>query len=361
MVRYKGSSPAEIIYTSSDIGLTVYFVYVSGEDIELAKAEVDTLLNQFPENIGVHWQGRLARITSSSNPSKYLLQRAALVQMAGTILYESDKIENLTNSFSDDEWMKHISTLDEFSVNTLCVGCNNDMTLRLQIEQVLGRHIKNVTSAKVNLKAPSIQIQVFIFPEQFLVCKFALSEIRPLLRMRNPGKKTFFHPSMMNSILARVMCNLAGIKPGEVVLDPFCGGGGILCEASYIGAHVVGIDLNWKLLVGAVRNLQEISENYSIIQGDSQHIPINNINRIVTDPPYGRASSTRGNKAIELVESMLMNIDSILQTKGESCCFCVDSEMKISQTIQDLGLTIGRLLKMRVHRGLLREIVTLKL
>jgi tRNA (guanine10-N2)-dimethyltransferase len=340
--------------------LPVYFAYVSGEDIELAKAEVTTLLNQFPENIETHWQGRLIRIISSSNPSKFLLQRAALVQMAGTILYECNQIENLTDSFSSDEWGRYISNKDEFSINTLCVDCNNDMNLREQIEQVLGRHIKNVTSARVNLKAPSIQIHVFIFPEQILVCKSSSSVIRPLLRMRNPGKKTFFHPSMMNSILARVMCNLSGIKPGEVVLDPFCGGGGILCEASYIGAYVVGIDLNWKLLVGAIRNLHDISEKYSIIQGDSQHIPINNVDRIVTDPPYGRSSSTRGNKAIELVESMLMNIDSLLQTKGECCCFCVDSKMNISHTIQDFGLTIGRLLEIRVHRGLSREIVTLR-
>ena len=117
---------------------------------------------------------------------------------------------------------------------------------------------------------------------------------------------------MMNATLSRVMCNLAGLMPGEIMLDPFCGGGGILCEASYIGARTIGIDLNWRLLSGSKENLSFTDGDYSVIQGDVRSLPIQQCDCIVTDPPYGRASSTRGARAIELVESLFERIDTIL-------------------------------------------------
>ena len=351
----------EIIYTSSDDGLTAYFAFISGENVELAKAEVELLLNQFLVDKELTWQGRLAKIRMSVDPTGFLLERAALVQKAGIILYESNQIDSITQGISDDEWTTLITEQDDFSVKTLCIDEDNDSSMQLQIEKVLGAHIKRVTDTRVNLRTPSVQILVLITSERILVCKSGTSKLRALLRNREPGKKPFFHPSMMNSMLARVMCNLAGVRVGDVVLDPFCGGGGILCEAAHIGASVIGIDLNWKLLVGAITNLSEIGAKYSIIQGDAQHLPIKSIHRIVSDPPYGRASSTRGSIAIKLVESLLENVDSILQSKGECLCLCGDSEMKLSQIAQNAGLIVARQLKMRVHSGLVREIVTVRI
>ena len=361
MVSYKEYSPVEIICTSSDDGLTAYFAYLSGEHIELAKAELEVLLNQLSVHKEVTWFGRLARIVMSTNPTDFLLERAALIQHAGIILYESNSANDIAQGISDDAWIAHVSKQDDFGVKTLCVGTESNMNMRLQIEQNLGAHIKQATGANVKLRSPSVQILVLIMNESILVCKSDKSRLRALLRGREPGKKEFFHPSMMNSSLARVMCNLAGVKSGDVVLDPFCGGGGILCEASHIGASVIGIDLSWKLLVGARVNLSNISINYSLIQGDTQHMPINSVSRIVSDPPYGRASSTRGTKAVKLVKSLLDDVDSILQSKGECLCLCSDSEMKLSQIVEDAGLTVARHLSMRVHSGLVRDIVTVKI
>ena len=351
----------ETICTSSDDCLTNYFAYVSGEHIELAKAEVEELLNQLSIGKELTWQDRLARIEMSSNPVGFLLERAALVQHAGIILYESDSADSITQGISDDEWASQVTEQDEFSVKTLCMDDNNDMDLRLQIERELGAHIKAVTGAKVNLRSPFVQILVLIMPEGILICKSYASKLRALLRGREPGKKIFFHPSMMNSSLARVMCNLAGVRSGDIVLDPFCGGGGILCEASHIGASVIGIDLSWKLLVGARRNLSEIGMKYSLIQGDAQHLPIKSVNRIVTDPPYGRASSTRGNIATKLVGALLENVDSVLQSKGECLCLSCDSEMKLSQIVRDTGLTVAHHISMKVHSGLIRDIVSVRI
>jgi tRNA (guanine10-N2)-dimethyltransferase len=338
--------------------LTTYFAYVSGEHIDLAKAEVEELLNQLSTAKELTWQDRLVRVTMSNNPTSFLLEEAALVQRAGVVLYETDSIESIIQEFSNDDWSSHIAAQDSFSVKTLCLGRHNDVDMRRKIERNLGAHIKKNTNARVNLRNPSVQILVLLIRDRFLVCKSYESKLRPLLRSREPGKKTFFHPSMMNSTLARVMCNLAGVQSGDFVLDPFCGGGGILCEASHIGASVIGVELSWKLLVGASINLREIGMNYTLIQGDAQHLPISAVNRIVSDPPYGRASSTRGGIAIKLVESLLESVDSILQSKGEGLCLSCDREMKLPQIVQDTGLTIARQISMRVHSGLVRDIVS---
>jgi tRNA (guanine10-N2)-dimethyltransferase len=164
---------------------------------------------------------------------------------------------------------------------------------------------------------------------------------------------------MMNASLARVMCNLAGVMPGEIVLDPFCGGGGILCEASLIGAKTVGIDLNWRLLVGGLENLSAIGNGHSLIQGDVRKIPISKCDCIVTDPPYGRASSTRGDHSAHLVERLLGNIDSLLRRRTQSLCICGDIEMKIRNIAETHGLNIGQALQIRVHSGLVRELLTI--
>jgi tRNA (guanine10-N2)-dimethyltransferase len=155
------------------------------------------------------------------------------------------------------------------------------------------------------------------------------------------------------------MCNLAGVMPGEIVLDPFCGGGGILCEASLIGAKSIGIDLNWRLLMGSKKNLVSIGRDYSVIQGDIRSLPVHECDCIVTDPPYGRASSTRGAQAIELVESLFERADSILRRRKESMCVCGSSEMNIQNLAESMGLIVNQVLQIRVHSGLVRELLTL--
>ena len=48
-----------------------------------------------------------------------------------------------------------------------------------------------------------------------------------------------FHPQIV-----RAIGNLLGVEPGAWVFDPFCGSGTTLLEASHIGWHTLGIDIN---------------------------------------------------------------------------------------------------------------------
>lgn len=357
MEKCNASFQAAIIFTSSDGCLTKYFVYISGEHIDVAHAEVNALVRllQIDE---VSWRGRIGLIDSPANPVPFLLERAALVKEAGIVFAETSEPDALETNLSDDVLKNSFSSTEKYSVRTILLTKTNKFKDRQKIESRLGAHIKQVTGASVSLDNPQSRILVFLSPDSVWVCESSASQLRINLRNRNPGRKPFFHPSMMNATLARVMCNLAGVMPGEIMLDPFCGGGGILCEASLIGAKTVGIDLNWRLLNGAVENLSTIGHNHTFIQGDIRNIPIRECDCIVTDPPYGRASSTRGAHAIRLVESLLGNVDSILRRRNESLCICGSSKMNIQDLVKNSGLVVGQILHIKVHSGLVREILT---
>ena len=151
------------------------------------------------------------------------------------------------------------------------------------------------------------------------------------------------------------MCNIAEVKANHLVLDPFCGGGSILCEASIIGARVLGVDMNWKLLNGAKTNLiDQKTCDFSLLQGDSRHLPIKHYDRIVTDPPYGRSSSTRGALAIGLVESMVEQVTSSVERLV--LCICASQEMNLRDTFTQFGLSIEHSTLIPVHSGLTREV-----
>lgn len=347
-----------IICTSDDC-LTKYFVYLSGEHVSVARAEVNRLARLLVSDRTIHWDGRVGLIESRKNPIPFFLDRAALVKEAGVVLSEIDAQGELFENLSDDILTNSIKSEETFSVRTISENGRFSVNERLDFEASLGAHIKQVTGAKVDLENPQVRILVMITQGNIRVCKSVASKLRPMLRNREPGQKPFFHPSMMNSTLARVMCNLAGVMPGEIMLDPFCGGGGILCEASLIGARTVGVDLNWRLLTGSKENLASSGSNYSVIQGDIRNLPVHGCDCIVTDPPYGRASSTRGAHAIELVESLFERADSILNRRRESICICGSSEMNIQDVAESMGLVVNQVLQIRVHSGLVRELLTL--
>jgi putative methyltransferase (TIGR01177 family) len=358
MGKCNASLQVAIIYTS-DGCLTRYFVHISGENINVAKAEVDVLARLAGVDKTVCWDERIGVIDAHNNPTLFFLERAALVKEAGVVLAEIDAQEDLFGSLSDDLLVDIIGTDGTFSVRTISEKSSFSVNERLDFETSLGARIKHVVGANVDLDNPQTRILVVFTQDSIRVCETVSSKLRPMLRAREPGKKVFFHPSMMNATLARVMCNLAGVTPDEVVLDPFCGGGGILCEAAHIGARTIGIDLNWRLLIGSKENLSSIGGSYDVIQGDVRNLPIHGCDCIVTDPPYGRASSTRGALGIDLVEALFGRVDSILHRRKGSICICGSSEMNLQELAKNMGLVVNQVLQTRVHSGLVRELLTL--
>ena len=130
-----------------------------------------------------------------------------------------------------------------------------------------------------------------------------------LARRRMP-RLPFQRPVSLPPRLARAAANLAGIRLGDRVLDPFVGTGALLAEAGLLGAEVYGIDRDPEMVRGALRNLGHLGVTpRSMVVGDAGDpavdVEAGVFDAVLTDPPYGRASSTGGEGGAAVVARVL--------------------------------------------------------
>lgn len=98
--------------------------------------------------------------------------------------------------------------------------------------------------------------------------------------------------------LAQIMINLAQVKKGEVILDPFCGVGTILQEALLNDYRIIGSDANGEQTDSSKENLKWLETkyvleypDYKIFQADiksiSKKIKQNSVDAIITESTLG--------------------------------------------------------------------------
>ena len=75
---------------------------------------------------------------------------------------------------------------------------------------------------------------------------------------------------MLPPKVAQIMINMAELRPGQTMLDPFCGGGTILQEALLMGLNAVGSDIDVNALKGAETNLTWFRNRYNVPPGRYQ-------------------------------------------------------------------------------------------
>jgi tRNA (guanine10-N2)-dimethyltransferase len=140
-------------------------------------------------------------------------------------------------------------------------------------------------------------------------------------------------------------------------VDPFCGTGGMLIEASLIGCDVLGLDVQRRMAKGALRNLAHFGvKPDGLIIADTRSMPITRIDCVVTDPPYGISSTTLKRTTKQLVEELLTSVHGILK-KGQRICMASPKTLKIREVGIALGFKHLESHFVYVHRSLTREIV----
>jgi tRNA (guanine10-N2)-dimethyltransferase len=232
---------------------------------------------------------------------------------------------------------------------------------RTDLERKIGEQvIKKVCSAKVNLKKPQKTFFGILTDNRFFL-GLKVTEIIPKpFSERGPRKKPFFHPTAMQAKLARVMVNLAQPKRGDLVLDPFCGTGGMLIEAGLMGCKVLGFDAKPRMLLGSLKNINHFGVNLQgLVIADARYPPIIGVDCIVTDPPYGRCASTLGGKTKFIVEDFLSVATDLIQ-RGRKICMASPETVKIGEIAKAAGYKRLESHYVYVHRSLTREIVVLE-
>ena len=210
----------------------------------------------------------------------------------------------------------------------------------------------------VDLDGPENELRA-LFSGDTGVLGWLVAESERDFGARKPTERPFFQPGSMHPLLARALVNIAGARPESVILDPMCGTGGTLIEAGLVGARVVGLDAQSKMVRGAARNLsryldEESEPTFATVRGDAARLPLRDdaADGVVFDAPYGRQSKIAGD-----LESVLCG--ALAEAKRVAPRAVVVGDRPWTDAAREAGWVVEDTFERRVHRSLTRHIAVL--
>jgi tRNA (guanine10-N2)-dimethyltransferase len=336
---------------------------LSGEHKTLPKAEIIACLQA--EDISYKIKFHEMGILILKIPDKYskiietIGNRIAYTNEVCKLIIDTD-FANLKESVEKYQWNKII--LKDYAVRVKNIGSDpnfNSQAMEIQIGGIIKRSLRD--NANVNLENPETFLRCVIINNKILICKRIVKRIKKHYFALKPHKRPFFYPGSMSPKLARGMNNLSRIKKGNIVLDPFCGTGGILIEAGIIGAKVIGIDIDEKMVEGTIKNLKYCNINdFEVFQGDARDIKLPyKVDAIVTDPPYGISASTAGVASKKIYHESLLSMQEILKEDG-FICIATPHYLDFQEIVNYTKFKIIEQYEIRMHKSLTRIISVLK-
>jgi tRNA (guanine10-N2)-dimethyltransferase len=340
-----------------------FFFLLSGEHKTLPFEELKAILHA--EDIAyreLQALPQVLRLHTTADAVAAIQKRAALTRVCcRELLHCAASFQEIVETAQSGSLQSLLQPGESFAVRIRRVGDAAPTLTSMVLERKLGELILNKAgTAHVNLSHPHKTFFGTITNDNF-VLGIKLAEIVPAPFMqRRPGKRPFFHPSAMVPKLARCMVNLARPRPGDLVLDPFCGTGSFLIEAGLLGYRAVGFDAKRHMVEGSRRNLTFFNIKYEGLGvADARHLPLAAVDCIVTDPPYGRSASTLGYTTREIVHGFLaVAVDRI--GKGQRICMAAPKTIGIGEMAETQGFTHVQSHLVYVHRSLTREICVLE-
>lgn len=220
------------------------------------------------------------------------------------------------------------------------------------LERMAGRVLYSM-GYRADLERPEMEIRAIISSNKVVFGYEVARPDRSGFEMRRPHLKPFFYPGVLMPRMARALVNIAMVRPGEMLLDPFSGTGGILVEACLIGIRGAGVDVQEKLNRGARANLEGLDAD--LILGDARSLPFKNssVDAVVTDTPYGRSAVIKARSKDEILSRSFEEIFRVLKA-GRRAVIVTDSPAE--ELLRSNGFRIAELHSDRVHRSLTRYI-----
>lgn len=335
---------------------------MSQEHLTLPKAEIEAVLNA---------EGVYYRIITQQNgvlilevPDEYLnsfeviKKRLSYTHELCNLLIKTDKSQ-LNSDIQKYPWNNILKK--DYAVRVKRMD-KSDKFDTSKVEWEIGGIIKSqVPNVNVNLRDPSNFLRIIYTSDKVFVTERIFKVEKKHFHNLKPHKRPFFYPGSMSPKLARCMVNLTGVKKDDVVLDPFCGTGGILIEAGIMGMKVIGSDIDDKMVEGTIKNLEYCGINdHEVFREDARNLKLDfKVNAIATDPPYGISASTGGEESQYLYSQALTNMGQLLMEKGR-LCLATPHYMDIQELVRCTKFEIIEQHHIRMHKSLTRVISLLK-
>lgn len=329
------------------------FFLLSGERSTLPQAELRAIVETYDDKARFEAINDRVMVVDGRFDLKTILKRSAYANAGGNLLTHC-KIENAEKSIKAiafDEFMEDSVSFAAYIFNL------SDQHLSGKMEAIIGSAVKErLPKAKVSLKNPQNIVIGIIFGEHLLL-GFTDYMVKRIWKSRRPRARPFFHPSALYPKFARGLVNLSHVREGDLLLDPFCGTGSVLIEASIIGINTIGIDVSMKMCRGSMDNLKHyMLESLGVINSDALMLPIRNVDAIVTDVPYGRCASSRGIKTMNLLQDFILQADAIIP-KGRYCIIVHPNTIELNNSD---AFEVKERHEVYVHRSLTRAITVLR-
>ena len=339
------------------------FFLLSGEHPTLPHAELKAILEA--EGFAFRELGdlcQLTRLECSPACAHRVAARAALTRACCLELFACRaELDEIMAAAREVPFSRFLRPGQTFRVRVKRVRSYSRDIDTVSLERELGAIIYGAVSGlKVDLRSPQADF-LGVLTEGMFFFGLKLAEVRPgPFVARRPSKRPFFHPTAMMPKLARCMVNLSRARPGELVLDPFCGTGSIIIEAALMGCQVVGADISPRMAFGCLLNMRFLdAEPLGVLVADALRPPVRRADRVVADPPYGRSATTAGREVKRLYEEFLPLLPELLP-RGHMACLAAPSQLELSQMARDLGLRPVEAHFHFVHAGLTRELAVLQ-
>lgn len=227
-----------------------------------------------------------------------------------------------------------------------------DRCSQREFERLIGTMI----DGKVDLAHPRLEYRAILSQDRCYFGRVLYRIDRRGYDSRNPGRRAFFHPGVMMPRVARALVNLSCAQPGSLLLDPFCGTGGILIEAGMAGIDAIGSDFDPLMVLGSRQNCGPAA---TILTADAASLPLRDgsVSAVVTDLPYGQSVTIKKEGSMEhLYGCALLEMRRVLRDGGRAV---IVTHRDISD-IAGRYLTVLQRHEQRVHKSLTRRILVLE-
>ena len=273
-------------------------------------------------------------------------------------LIKDTNIENLESDISSIDWKNIIDKNFALRVKKIDSPENDSQAMEKKLGAIIKAHVGE--EIKVKLEKPDTFIRVLVVGSRVLVGKRETKINKKHFFEIKPHKRPFFYPGSMSPKLARCMINLSRVKSGDLLLDPFCGTGGILIEAGIVGTRIIGTDIDEKMVKGTAKNLEHCgAADFNIFKADARKLDLEEkVNAVVTDPPYGISASTAGEKSSTIFKDFLKSISKNLLENG-LICLASPHYVDVNELIQGTDFEILERHEIRMHKSLTRVISVL--
>jgi len=223
----------------------------------------------------------------------------------------------------------------------------------------VSKRVGAIVGAKVgvDLHNPKNEIRI-VFSKHAHIGRMIASIERSSFEKRKNRYLPFVYPASLHPKYARALVNLTRLPSGARLLDPFCGTGAILAEASMLGMKAVGSDFDERMIQGAEKNLAYLktSSEFHLCDVGEIRSEVGKVDGIATDPPYGRSTTTDGESVPALYARAFSAFADVLPRGGRLAVVVPD--LRLLKKTDGLRLIDKHALW--VHRSLTRHFCVLE-